>query len=143
MSWRKTFTLREPLNYTHLLDYLARHWKRWADAGTPMSVTLSETKRSLAQNSLMWVLLGQWADQKEWVVNGFPAKLTAEEWKEILTAAFFRETVRLAQGLDGGTVMLGAKTSVFTDRQMTAFLEFIQAAATQHGVTLYAQEDGA
>lgn len=53
----------------------------------------------------------------------------------ILTAAFQRET-RMAQGLDGGVVMLGARTSKWDKARMGEFLDFIQSASIEHGLSL-------
>lgn len=73
------------------------------------AVTIAPPKRNLEQNALLWVLLSAFADQLVWPVNGAMVKLTAEEWKHILSAAFKRESQRVAMGLDGGMVMLGMR----------------------------------
>lgn len=100
------------------------------------AVTIQEPTRNLEQNAAMWALLQCWAVQKEWPVNGQLVKLTKEEWKDILTASFDREEVRIAQGLDGGMVLLGHRTSQFGKRKFSAWLEFLHAASAQHGVTV-------
>jgi hypothetical protein len=99
-------------------------------------VTVSEPTRNLEQNALLWVLLTAFADQLEWPVNGRMRKLTAEEFKDILSAAFRKETARLAMGLDGGVVMLGMRTSKMSKREFAEFVEFVQAVAADRGVVL-------
>jgi len=99
-------------------------------------VKVGEPTRSGAANAAMWVVLQAFADQLLWPVNGQMTKLTPEEFKHILTAAFMQDAVRVAQGLDGGMVMLGARTSRFTVRQMRDFLEFLHSTAADRGVVV-------
>ena len=99
-------------------------------------VTVSEPTRSLDQNAAMWPILQAFADQLKWPVNGSMESLTAEEFKDILTAAFKRETVRVAMGLDGGMVMLGARTSQMGKREFSEWLEFLHTTAALRGVEL-------
>lgn len=103
-------------------------------------VTVQEPTRSLEQNAAQWPILQAFADQVQWPVNGKMVWLTDEEWKDILTAAFQGETVRLAQGLDGGVVMLGLKTSKFGKRQFSDWLEFLHATAAAKEVDLHYME---
>ena len=100
------------------------------------SVTIAEPTRSLEANAAQWPILQAFADQLEWPVNGRMEKLTPEEFKDILTAAFRRETVRVAMGLDGGMVMLGQRTSKFSKREFSDWLEFLHATAAARGVEL-------
>lgn len=61
--------------------------------------------------------------------------LSKEEWKDILTAAFEKETnPRLAAGFDGGIVMLGRRTSKYGKKQFAAWMEWLIAAASLKGV---------
>ena len=62
--------------------------------------------------------------------------MSAEEWKDVLTSAFKRETVRVAMGLDGGMVMLGSRTSKFKKAEFSEYLEFLNATAALRGVTI-------
>ena len=103
-------------------------------------VKIQERTRSLESNAAMWAVLQAFADQLQWPVNGAMTHLTAEEWKEILSAAFHREHVRIAQGLDGGVVMLGKRTSKFSVREMSEFLEFLNATAAARDVDLSYRE---
>lgn len=62
-------------------------------------------------------------------------KLSCEEWKDILTAAFENETEpRLAAGLDGGIVMLGLRTSRLGKKKFALWMEWLMAAAALKGV---------
>lgn len=99
-------------------------------------VTVAEPTRSLDANAKMWVTLQAFSDQLQWPVNGKTVWLTPEEWKEVLSAAFERENIRLAQGLDGGVVMLGLRTSKFGVRKMSDFIEFLHATAAERDVRL-------
>ena len=99
--------------------------------------TLSEPNRNLEQNAAQWPILEAFSTQLEWPVNGRMVHLTPEEWKDILTAAFKKETQpRLAMGIDGGMVMLGQRTSKFTKREFGDWLEFLNAIAADRGVEL-------
>ena len=102
-----------------------------------MRVEIKERKRSLDQNAAQWPILQAFAEQIKWPVNGELVTLDPEEFKDILTAAFFGESVRLAQGLNGGVVMLGKRTSKFTKKEFSDWLEFLHAAAAARGVVVY------
>lgn len=106
------------------------------DAPEGHSVTIAPPGRSLDQNAMLWPLLECFSQQLLWPVNGEMVKLEPDEWKDILTAAFRQETVRLAMGLSGGMVMLGLRTSKMTKRDFSEFIEFIMATATHRGVNI-------
>ena len=105
-------------------------------------VKISEPTRSLAANCAMWPILEAFAEQLDWQINGRACKLTAGEWKDILTAAFRQEAARIAPGLDGGMVLLGQRTSQMGKREFSDFLEFLHATAAARGVVVY-QDDAA
>ena len=106
------------------------------DAPEGTKVTFSDPVRTLDQNSAQWPLLERFSQQLKWPVNGQMVDMTPEEWKDVLTAAFKRETARLAMGLDGGVVMLGQRTSKFSKQQFSEYLEFLHATAALRGVVL-------
>ena len=114
-----------------------------ADASDGYVVTVQEPTRNLSQNAAQWPILEAFAEQLQWPVNGAMVSLTAEEWKDVLTAAFQGETVRLAQGLNGGVVMLGLRTSQMGKRRFSEWLDFLHATAALRGVTVYADEAAA
>jgi hypothetical protein len=99
-----------------------------------MIVRIKEPTRSLEQNSLLWRLLQAFSDQLLWPVNGHMTKLSAEDFKDVFSAAFRQETVRLAQGLNGGVVMLGARTSKMSKREFSEFIEFLHMVAAERGI---------
>jgi hypothetical protein len=103
------------------------------------AVTVGEPSRSLDQNAAQWPILEAFSEQLQWPVNGKLTTLTKEEWKDILTAAFRKET-RVAMGLDGGFVMLGQRTSKFGKREFSDWLEFLHAVAAERGVAVYVEE---
>jgi len=103
-------------------------------------VKFSEPTRSLEANAAMWPILQAFADQLEWPVNGRMTKLEAVDWKDLLSAAFKQESARIAPGLDGGMVLLGARTSKFGKREFSDFLEFLHATAAARGVVVYQDE---
>jgi hypothetical protein len=81
--------------------------RRVHDAPDGYVVTIKEPNRSLEQNAAQWPLLEAFAEQLEWPVNGAMTRITADDWKDILTAAFRNERPRVAMGIDGGMVLLG------------------------------------
>ena len=99
-------------------------------------VTLAEPTRNADQNALMWVYLQAFSDQLQWPVNGSMTRLTPEEWKEILSAAYRQYRPRVAAGLDGGMVMLGMRTSRMGKREFAEFMDFIQATAAVREVNV-------
>ncbi|MGL4232667.1 MAG: recombination protein NinB [Casimicrobium sp.] len=100
------------------------------------SVTISPPGRSTDQNAALWPILQAFSEQLKWPVNGAMVSMTAEEWKDVLTAAFERETVRLASGLEGGVVMLGQRTSKYSKKRFSEFLDYLHATAALRGVKL-------
>lgn len=110
------------------------------DAPAGHIVKLSEPTRNSDQNAAMWPILDAFSEQLVWPVNGRMEKLTAEEWKDLLSAAFRKEQNRVAQGLDGGFVMLGQRTSRFSKREFSDWLEFLHATAADRGVVVYPEE---
>jgi hypothetical protein len=99
-------------------------------------LTIKPETRSQSQNRLMWPILTEFTKQLDWPINGHMVKMDPDDWKDVLTAAFKRETVRLAMGLDGGVVMLGQRTSKFTKAEFSEWIEFLYATAAARGVKL-------
>lgn len=114
--------------------------KEAMQAGRRWVLTLKLETRTQAQNRLMWPLLTAFSEQLEWPVNGRMTKLTPDEFKDVLSAGFHGDTVRLAMGLNGGVVMLGQRTSKFTKPQFAEWIEFLYATAADRGVRLPAWE---
>ncbi len=100
------------------------------------AVEVKEPTRNLDQNAAQWPILEAFSRQLEWPVNGKMVRMDPEEWKDVLTAAFQNETVRLAMGLNGGVVMLGLRTSKMGKRRFSEWLDFLHAVAAERGVHL-------
>jgi len=91
--------------------------------------------RSLEQNRMMWANLEDIAQQVVW----YGDKLTKDEWKDVLTAALKKQKV--VPGIEGGFVVLGARTSKMTVPEMTELIELSTAFGTQQGVKFRAFVD--
>lgn len=93
--------------------------------------------RTLDQNAAQWPILEAWSRQKMWFINGSKTRMSAEEWKDVLTAAFEGETSpRLAMGLNGGVVMLGRRTSKYNKARFSEWLDWLMAASVEMGVNV-------
>lgn len=105
--------------------------------GEDFDVEVREPKRTLDSNACMWATLADIARQVEWPhTKGGEWKIglmDSDSWKAVLTAAFEQET-KQAQGIGGGTVMLGARTSQYSRRKMGELLEFVHAFGAERGV---------
>lgn len=96
-----------------------------------------DPRRTSDQNRLMWPLLTdvsrqlEWphTEQGKWVIGKMPPM----SWKAVLTAAFEQE-MEMAQGLEGGRVMVGASTSNYGIRKFSDFITFIYAEGQERGV---------
>lgn len=107
-----------------------------AEIGQDFQIRLEEVKRTLDQNAAMWPALTDFASQVPWPVtqrDGSTKQATADDMKDVLTATFESE-VRMAPGLRGGFVMLGARTSKYGKKKMGDFLTFIRAEGNDRGV---------
>ena len=91
-------------------------------------VEIRQQTRTLEQNARMWAMLGEIAEQVVW----YGQKLTAEEWKDVLTAGLKRQKV--VPGIDGGFVVIGARTSKMTRTEMAELTEVAYAFGAQQGV---------
>jgi hypothetical protein len=91
--------------------------------------------RSLNQNRMMWANLEDIAQQVTW----YGVKLTKDEWKDVLTAALKKQKV--VPGIEGGFVVIGARTSKMTVPEMTELIELSTAFGTQQGVKFRAFVD--
>ena len=102
--------------------------KEGLQAGKKLVLSLTEETRSNEQNAKMWATLSAIANQ----VNWYGQKLTAEEWKWVLSASLKKQ--RAVQGIDGGFVVLGQSTSKMTIAEMSEMIELAVAFGTQQGV---------
>lgn len=101
---------------------------------------ISEPTRSLDQNAAQWPILQAFAEQLQWPINGRMEWMNEDDWKDVLTAAFKQELARVAPGLNGGMVLLGARTSKFGKKEFSDWLEFLHATAADRGVVVYREK---
>jgi hypothetical protein len=106
-------------------------------------VAIGEPNRNLEQNAAQWPILQAFAQQLQWPINGTMQQITADDWKDILTCAFRNEQPRVAAGLSGGMVLLGQRTSKFSKREFSDWLEFLHAMAAERGVVVYPDQEAA
>jgi hypothetical protein len=97
---------------------------------------IQEMTRTIEQNAAQWPILQSFSKQLLWPVNDRMVKMSGDEWKDVLTAAFRKEKLRLAQGLDDGVVMLGLRTSKFGKKEFGLWLEFLNYVAAERGVRI-------
>lgn len=119
----------------HLVNPLVRRNAARAIAEAPENyrVEIRPRTRSLDQNAIFWSILTDLSRQVDWMVNGVATKLEAEEWKDVLSASLTQET-RMSQGIRGGIVILGQRTSKMTVRQMSELIELALSFGTEKGV---------
>jgi len=86
----------------------------------PYELTIKEVKsiRTLEQNSKMWAMLTDIANQVNW--HGID--LSKKEWKEMITAALKKQKV--VPGIDGGFVVIGSSTSKMSIKEMIDVIDF-------------------
>lgn len=133
MTDRLSITLRDPqTGHSELMR--AWHWaKAMLMAGHRLTLEIRKATRSTGQNSLLWSLLTDLSRQVEWSVDGRTTKLEPEEWKDILSAGLTKSQ-RVAQGIEGGWVMLGQRTSRMTVGEMTDLITCGHAFGDRQGV---------
>jgi hypothetical protein len=124
-----------PIN-TELERKRAHAWIDRAPPGTKIAFRKADT-RSLDQNSLMWSRLTELSRQVDW----YGQKLSAEDWKDMLTASL-RKAVAVP-GIDGGFVVLGLHTSTMTKAEMADLLTLMEAFAAERGVVFSDQAQAA
>lgn len=132
------FQLKSRIDADGLWNIL-KGWKDQSDAGHPVQVTVEpyEPTRSIDQNKMLWEILSAFSEQLEWPINGEMKRISAEDWKDILSASFKSEMVRLSQTIDGRIVMLGLRTSRMRKQEFTEFVEFLMAVAAERGVVIF------
>lgn len=114
---------------------MLRMWacaKAWLVAGKRVIVTIRTDTRSLAQNRLMWSILGDLSRQVEWAKG---KRLTAEGWKDYLTAHLQGQD--LVPNMDGdGFVAIGRGkgTSDMTVAEMTSVIDLGRMFGDARGV---------
>lgn len=105
--------------------------------GRKMTLEIKDASRTNDQNDKFHAMIGDIAKQAQHL----GAKWDAEDWKRLLVDEFWKQqgitAGRVIPNLSGdGIVQLGMQTSKFDKNQASEFVEFLQAWATENGVTL-------
>lgn len=115
---------------------MLRVW-RWCKAtmvaGHRVTLEARKSTRSTDQNKMLWSILTDLSEQLPWPVDGVRAKLTPEEFKDVLTAGLRKEQ-RVAAGIDGGWVMLGQRTSKMTKAELSDLMELAWTFGARHDI---------
>jgi hypothetical protein len=82
----------------------------------------------------MWANLEDIAQQVVW----YGQKLDKQEWKDVLTAGLKKQ--KIVPGIEGGFVVIGARTSKMTVAEMNELIELATMFGTQQGVKFRALE---
>lgn len=90
-------------------------------------------RRSSEQNRLLHARLGDVAAQVKWMCDGELVYLNKDEWRMIFAAALNRHQ-RVAKGIDGGWVMLGASTSRMSKVEMADLITLVESFGAERGV---------
>lgn len=129
MSERRVYRVRKN-NVWEFVHSACETIRKNADIGLEFDIEIREPKRTLDANACMWATLADISKQVQW---GFFRRgkrmfdfMPTESWKAVLTAAFQGE-IDMADGIDGGVVMIGARTSEYSKKKMGEFLEFVHA----------------
>ncbi len=102
-------------------------WSRQLPSGT--RVEYKAPRRSLDQNSKMWVMLTEFSVQLPW--HGI--KLSPNDWKMVFLDALKRE-LRMVPSIDGsGFVNLG-RSSDLTKSEMADLITLMEAFGAEHNV---------
>lgn len=111
----------------------------WIDRVPPGTrVEFKAPRRSVDQNALLWALLTDIASQVVW----YGQKLSAEDWKDVLTASLRK--ARVVPGIEAGTfVPLGMRTSDMSKAEFSELIELIYAFGAQQGVRFHTEENAA
>jgi len=131
MTERQYITLWEPVQAHHAFVTLWTGIKAMLMAGHRLVVEVKPETRTLAQNSRLWAMLTDISRQVDW--HG--QKLHQDEWKDVFTAALKRQKV--VPGIDGGFVVIGARTSKMTKAEMADLQELMAAFGAERGVVFH------
>lgn len=133
MNNERTFTVDQQT----LRNEMTSVWSMVSNAvrAGAVEVVLRRPKnlRSLSQNRKLWPMLTDISKQIEWPVDGAMQLLEPEDWKDILSAGVRKEQ-RVAQGIGGGFVMLGSRTSKMRKKEFVELIEFIYWFGSERGV---------
>jgi hypothetical protein len=104
----------------------------FVDAPDGWAMTLKPPTRTTEQNALLWPLLTEVSRGVCW--HG--QYLTKEAWKDVFTASLRKQQV--VPGIDGGFVVCGLSTRVFSKKMFSDLIELILAFCAEQGVRISA-----
>lgn len=134
MTERISLSLWEPNQAHAAILHAWRTAKVWIKDGHRFTLEIRPEKRSDAQNRRLWAMLSDISAQVDW--HGH--RLTAEEWKDVFSAALKR--TKVVPGLDGGFVVCGQSTSKMTKAEMAELQTLMEAFGAERGVRFKAVE---
>lgn len=112
----------------------ATGWIAKAPPGT--RVTFQAAKRSLDQNSKLWAMLSEVAQQ----ATHYGKRYTASEWKILFMAACQKE-VQVIPSLDGKSfVPWGYSSSKLSKEEMSELIEFIVVWGAENNIVFHDQQ---
>ena len=131
MTERPTITLT-PGTRDQAHAWVEKALRLW-QPGQPWVMELRPAKRSDAQNSALWSLLGQIVKARP-VHNG--VQMDAETYKALVLAALGRE-VRFVPSLDGTSMLpLGLRSSKLTKAEFSDLLELMLAWCAANAIAV-------
>ena len=120
---RYTFTLRSNADRARVMQIITA-------APYDTRVEVKAAKRTLDQNSRMWAMLTEVAQQLPW--HGI--RLRPDDYKLLFLDALKRD-LRMVPNIDGtGFVNLGRSSSDLTKSEMSDMIELIFKFGAEHGV---------
>ena len=122
---KKTFILRKFADSIPVTHYMAQF-----SFEKPVQVDFYfyKLRRSNDQNAKMWAMLTDVSNQLDWCGE----RLTKENWKDMFTASLKKQ--RAVPGIDGGFVVLGARTSQMSTSDISDLIEIMNAFASENDV---------
>jgi len=128
---RMTLVLESPEQAQHVLGDVLWPWVKTMTESGRLHLEARKDTRSLAQNRLMWSVLGDLSTQVTW----FGKKLTPQGWKDFITGHL--EGQELVPSMDGTgfiSIGMGRSTSRMTRKEMTAVIELAMAFGAEQNV---------
>jgi hypothetical protein len=129
---RLTLLLETPEQANRVLSEVFWPWvQTMTTSRIRLHMEARKDTRSLAQNRLMWSVLGDLSRQVTW----FGKRLTPEGWKDFITGHL--DGQELIPNMDGTgfiSIGMGRSTSRMTRKEMTAVIELAMAFGAEQGV---------
>ena len=125
---KRLFAITDDTGRTEVMRWLQYH-------EYPIFITATnETKRNTAQNRLLWSVLTDISRQvKMRMFDGQELKASQEDWKDYLTAIFYKEQ-KIAMGENGEAILIGRSTSKMSKKVFSELIECIYAFGASRNV---------